>query len=163
MGKLCPSCLRVRSRRVTCKQFVGRISVHRTQGIYIVNGQVCRDLFGPKRGPYNGCIEMSKVCCRIVKVSSSRKSVGVRKETSRTIALPFAAVRRTCGLKKRVSMMYFATGRNIGISRLRPGVRRVVGTTRCVTPGSGRTIVCLGTRTVFSVMSGLFGNVGVLI
>lgn len=139
------------------------MSMHRKHGIYIVNGHICRDLFGPNRSPYNGCMQMSNVCCRIVNVYISRKGVGVRNQTSRTIILPFDAVRRTCGVKGHVSIVYCAIGPKGGMDSLRPRVRTVLGRTRCVSPSSGRTIVGLGTRTVFSVVSGLFANVRMLV
>lgn len=77
--------------------------------------------------------------------------------------LPFAAVRQTCGLKHGVRLTYFAIGPKLGIASVRPRMRHVVGRTRFVSPSSGRTVVMLGARTVFSVVSGLFAKVHVLV
>lgn len=60
-------------------------------------------------------------------------------------------------------MMYFVVGPKMGIGSIRPRIRHLMGTTRCVTPSSGRTIVLLGTRTVFSVVSGLVVKIHFLV
>lgn len=138
------------------------MSVLRDQGMYAVKGQMCSRLFPRKKGPYKRCLHISNVCCRVMNIDLSADGVGVGTKARSDMALPFAAVRGTCGFKGHVSLIYVAMGPNIAIADVTSGVRRMVGGTRCVRPSSGRTIVVIGTRTVFDVVSGLFAKVGVL-
>lgn len=147
---------------VIFKQFVGSVSVHSRQGIYIVKGHVCRALFPKKRSPYKGFVRIGNVCCQMVKMDVTMKGVSVRKRSRASIVVPFSAVRRGCGFKRGIRLLYCATHGKCSVNRMRGGMRRIIGGTRLVRPSSKRTIVLIGTRTVFDVMSGLFSNVQVL-
>lgn len=121
------------------KEFVGRVSVRRHEGIIILGIGATSVLFkGARAGPVKRGMGAKNVICRIVKLCGSRKS-----GDSDSTCVPFAALRVVCGGNSGLGGVMFAAG---GLGSVRSGrtfrtrCHGILKTGRHFSPASGDTV-----------------------